>query len=128
MKPIIFLISGAILSLLSAGELHYSGIYQQCMDSSRGVTTNMRMCSSQELKHQDKLLNKNYKDAMKRIDKDKQDELKKVQRLWMKYRDARCNFQFGITGGTIDLLNGDSCLVDMTAQRAEELKSINNFL
>ncbi len=88
----------------------------------------MRMCSSQELKHQDKLLNKNYKDAMKRIDKDKQDELKKVQRLWMKYRDARCNFQFGITGGTIDLLNGDSCLVDMTAQRAEELKSINNFL
>ncbi len=87
----------------------------------------MRMCSSQELKYQDKLLNKNYKDAMKRLDKGKQDELKKVQRLWVKYRDARCNFQFGLTGGTIDLLMGDGCLVDMTAQRAKELEGINNF-
>ena len=105
----------------------YSRQYQQCLDSSGGVTTNMRMCSSQELKYQDKLLNKNYKGAMKRLDKDKQNELKKIQKLWMKYRDARCNFQFGLTGGTIDLIMGDECLVDMTAQRAKELEGINNF-
>ena len=118
---------GGILPLLSASEPKYSHNYQQCLDSSGGVTTNIRLCNSKELKYQDKLLNKNYKGAMKRLDKDKQDELKKVQRLWVKYRDARCNFQFGITGGTIDLLNGDSCLVDMTAQRAKELEGINNL-
>ena len=122
-----FLALGCIASLLSASELNYSQNYQQCLDNSGGVTTNMRLCNSKELKYQDKLLNKNYKDALKRLSRDKQDELKKVQRLWMKYRDARCNFQFGITGGTIDLLNGDSCLVDMTAQRAKELKSVNNL-
>ena len=124
---IALLIMTVSLSLLAEGSVHYSGTYQQCLDNGGGVTTNMRLCNSKELKYQDKLLNNNYKQAMKRLDKDKKDELKKVQRLWVKYRDARRNFQFGITGGTIDLLNGDSCLIDMTAQRAEELKSINNF-
>lgn len=127
MKRALFLMAAGALTLLPANDIHYSSTYQQCLDKSGGVTTNMRMCNSKELEYQDKLLNKNYKDAMKRLDKDKQDELKKVQRLWMKYRDARCNFQFGLTGGTIDLLMGDGCLVDMTAQRAKELEGINNF-
>jgi len=118
---------GGILSLLSASGLKYSHNYQQCLDNSGGVTTSMRLCNSKELKYQDKLLNKNYKGAMKRLDKDKQNELKKIQKLWMKYRDARCNFQFGLTGGTIDLIMGDECLVDMTAQRAKELEGINNL-
>jgi uncharacterized protein YecT (DUF1311 family) len=65
---------------------------------------------------------------MKVLDAAHRDELKKVQRLWMKYRDAKCGFLFGLTGGTMDLIVGGGCHVDMTAQRARELKSIADTL
>ena len=94
------------------------------MDKSGGVTLEMRICNGNELKYQDKILNKNYKQAMKVLDTKHRAELKKVQRQWIKYRDAKCDFLFGLTGGTMDLLIGESCYVDMTAKRAEELKDI----
>ena len=123
MKLTIILLS-ASLTILSANELHYSPQYQSCLDNSGGVTSNMRACNKRELKYQDKLLNKYYKEVMRVVDAQKHKELKKVQRLWIKYRDAKCDFDYGLTGGTIDLVIGDGCLVDMTAQRAGELKSI----
>ena len=116
------------LTILSANELHYSPQYQSCLDNSGGVTSNMRACINHELKYQDGLLNKYYKQAMKVLDAPKRKELKKVQRLWIKYRDAKCDFDYGLTGGTMDLIIGDGCFVDMTAQRAEELKSITTIL
>jgi len=95
-----------------------------CFENSGGVTSKMRACSKQELEYQDKLLNKYYKLTMKSLDTLKRTELKKVQRLWIKYRDAKCGFYYGLSGGTMDLIIGDDCLVDMTTKRAEELKSI----
>jgi len=123
MKLTAILIS-ATLTMLSAGEIHYSSQYQSCLDNSGGVTSNMRLCIKSELKYQDRLLNRYYKQAMKVLDTNRRKELKKVQRLWMKYRDAKCGLDYGLTGGTMDLVIGDGCLVDMTAQRADELKSI----
>ena len=81
----------------------YSREYKRCLDNSGGVTSEMRNCNGNELKFQDNLLNKYYKQAMKVLDAAHRDELKKVQRLWMKYRDAKCGFLFGLTGGTMDL-------------------------
>jgi IS5 family transposase len=57
---------------------------------------------------------------MKVLDNQKRKELKLVQRQWMKYRDSKCGFDYGLTGGTMDLVIGDGCLVDMTAKRADE--------
>jgi uncharacterized protein YecT (DUF1311 family) len=88
----------------------------------------MRNCSANELKFQDNLLNKYYKQAMKVLDDKKRKELKQVQRQWIKYRDAKCGFDYGLTGGTMDLVIGDGCMVDMTVQRANELKSIVDML
>lgn len=105
-------------------EVHYSPQYKLCMDRSGGVTSELRSCNGAELKYQDKLLNKYYKQAMKVLDDKHKKELKKVQRQWIKYRDAKCDFLYGLTGGTMDLLMGGSCYVDMTAKRAEELKDI----
>ena len=102
----------------------YSKQYQRCLDNSGGITTEMRNCNGNELKFQDNLLNKHYKQAMKVLDTKHRDELKKVQRLWMQYRDAKCGFLFGLTGGTMDLIMGGGCHVDMTAERAQELNSI----
>jgi uncharacterized protein YecT (DUF1311 family) len=84
------------------GNEGYSRKYKRCLDNSGGVTSEMRNCNGNELKFQDNLL-KYYKQAMKVLDAAHRDELKKVQRLWMKYRDAKCGFLFGLTGGTMDL-------------------------
>lgn len=122
MKKVLFFILICLTPLLYASEL--SNQHKQCMDNSGGVTINMRECNGDELKRQDKRLNKAYKEAMKVLDAKHTDELKKVQRLWIKYRDAKCDFLFGLTGGTIDLLIGGSCYVDMTEKRAGELEDI----
>jgi uncharacterized protein YecT (DUF1311 family) len=98
------------------------------MDSSGGVTLKMRMCNGDEIKRQDKMLNTNYKQAMKVLNKEKKSELKKVQRLWMKYRDVKCGFEGSLTGGSMDLLMGGACILDMTAKRAKELGSISAIL
>ncbi len=45
-----------------------------------------------------------------------------------KYRDTKCNFLFGLTGGTVDLIIGGGCFIDMTAVRAQELKEIASML
>jgi uncharacterized protein YecT (DUF1311 family) len=98
------------------------------MDKSGGVTLKMRMCNGDEIKQQDKRLNTNYKKAMQVLSKDQKSELKKVQRLWMKYRDVKCGFEGSLTGGSMDLLMGGACLLDMTAIRADELENISDIL
>ena len=125
MKKNYFFILVFLTSLYSS-EL--SNQYKQCMDNSAGVTIEMRTCNGDELKRQDKRLNKAYKQAMKVLDVQHRDELKKVQRLWIKYRDAKCDFLFGLTGGTMDLLIGGSCYVNMTEKRAGELEDIVNTM
>jgi len=107
---------------------NYSKDYQPCLDKSGGVTLEMRICNGKELKFQDKLLNKYYKEAMQVLDKVHKKELKKVQRIWIKYRDAKCDFLFGLTGGSMDLIIGGGCYVDMTMHRARELKSISDTI
>lgn len=120
-KIISVLITSA--TLLSANS-NYSKTYKQCMDKSGGVTMKMRICNGDEIKRHDKMLNTNYKKAMKALSKEKKAELKKVQREWMKYRDLKCGFEGSMTGGSIDLILGGDCILDMTAVRAKELGSI----
>ena len=120
----ILLVSATLLSANS----NYSKTYKQCMDKSGGVTLKMRMCNGDEVKRQDKMLNTNYKKAMQVLSKDQKREMTTVQRLWMKYRDVKCGFEGSLTGGSMDLLLGGACLLDMTAIRANELENISNIL
>ena len=124
MKRVFFLLSVMLLPAIIFADIRISPQYESCMEKSGGVTLAMRICNGNELKYQDKILNKNYKLAMNVLDIQHRNELKKVQRLWMEYRDAKCDFLFGLTGGTMDLLIGGSCYIEMTAQRADELEDI----
>ena len=114
---IILLLSG----LLTANSIRPE--YQACLDRS-STTVGMRACAKAELKHQDTLLNRYYKLAMKTLGSIQKKDLKNAQRAWIKYRDANCNLYYGLTGGTMDLIEGDDCLVRMTAERANELHDI----
>jgi len=116
----ILLVSATILSANS----NYSKIFKQCIDNSGGVTLKMRQCNGAEIKRHDKLLNANYKKAMKVLSLNKKTELKKVQREWIKYREMKCGFEGSMTGGSMDLIMSGACILDMTAVRAKELGSI----
>ena len=128
MKQLLIMLHLITLPIILVAEVQYSAQYKTCLDNSAGVTVAMRTCNGNELKYQDKLLNKYYKQAMKVLDTQHRDELKKVQRLWLKYRDAKCDFLFGLTGGTIDVLMGGACHVEMTGERAQELESIVSMM
>jgi len=120
MKKVFFAVLLLSVSVV-ASEPGYSSAYQHCLDNSGGVTTAMRECNVQELRYQDGLLNRNYKVLMSRLSPVKKEELKRAQRLWIKYRNANCAFYVGLTGGTMDIVNIGSCHVVMTARRVEEL-------
>lgn len=85
----------------------------------------MLKCTYNEIKLQDTRLNKNYKKSMNILREEKKDQLKNVQRLWIKYRDLKCAFYFDLIGGTIDKLNRASCLLELTAKRADELEDLD---
>ena len=95
--------------------------YQQCLDNSGGVTIAMRECNGREWQAQDRRLNRNYRAVLRYLSRSKQRELKAVQRAWISYRDAKCRFEMGLTGGSIDVINSGSCMIETTKRRADEL-------
>lgn len=113
------------LVLLGASQLAQADSYGQCMKGAN-TTVAMRDCAGAELKRQDTRLNQSYKTAMNSLEQPQQVKLRDAQRAWVKYRDANCTMYYGMTGGTIDQLNGSGCEVDMTKQRADELEKLQS--
>ncbi len=99
-----------------------SDAYQACMEKADGVTMSMHACMDAEIAIQDKRLNENYRDFIKDLTPERKKKLLEVQRLWIKYRDLKCEFLYDPDGGTFAGILGHSCLLDMTAERADELK------
>jgi len=118
------LIGISSMSLAGVNPNKYSLQYNTCMDQSGGITTAMRECNRAELARQDHRLNESYKHLVHKLERNKRRELKSVQRGWIKYRDKKCGFYYGLTGGTMDSLAGDDCVLEMTIQRTNELRDI----
>ena len=118
----------SILLILSGGamarEARLSPAFSSCMDKSDGVTTSMIDCIGVEHKRQDARLNKAYKVLLSAQTPARKKELQDVQRLWLKYRDANCAFYYDPDGGSMARLNANSCMMDMTAERALELENM----
>lgn len=119
-------ILAAALVLLGGSQMALADSYSQCMNGAN-TTAAMRECSGAELKRQDNRLNRNYKKAMNSLEQEQKDKLRDAQRKWVAYRDANCAMYYGLTGGTIDQLNGVGCEVDMTKQRAGELENLPKY-
>jgi len=104
----------------------YSQHYNACMNNAGGVTVEMQNCISNEYTRQDARLNLAYRKLTAQVSTSRKRELLTAQRLWIQFRDANCKFYADPNGGTIALLNTDSCMLDMTAQRANELENLAN--
>jgi len=101
--------------------------FDTCMDKAGGVTVNMLNCIGAETQRQDKKLNTMYQNTMKSLTNKRKEELKKTQQLWIKYRDANCDFYADPDGGTMASILGANCVMDMTTQRAKELEGFYNL-
>ena len=97
--------------------------YGACLEKAGGVTVDMLNCVADEAQRQDKRLNKVYKQLMGELSDSRKTELRAVQRLWIKYRDANCGFYADPEGGTIETVNSNTCFMEATAARAAELES-----
>jgi uncharacterized protein YecT (DUF1311 family) len=96
------------------------------MDKSEGVTVNMLNCISDETEYQDIRLNKAYKSVMAELSHDRKNQLKEVQRAWIKYRDANCHFYADPNGGTMATVLSNDCFMQSTANRAKELELLKD--
>jgi uncharacterized protein YecT (DUF1311 family) len=126
LKQRLFGITLTALSVnLHAAQDDYSATYNQCMEASDGVTLNMLNCISSEIAQHDARLNEAYQAAMANLSKEQQNQLRDVQRLWIKFRDADCSLLGSLTGGSIDRINSASCLLDATKNRANDLTRLS---
>ncbi|MFA9204714.1 MAG: lysozyme inhibitor LprI family protein, partial [Flavobacteriales bacterium] len=55
------------------------------------------------------------------LSNDRKTKLRDVQRKWIAYRDANCQFYADPDGGSLARVEANACMLRMTAARAEEL-------
>lgn len=110
-------------SLPSAMADDYTAGYGKCMDKASS-TVAMSECIKAETQVQDQRLNRVYKQLMGKLDAGQQKRLRDVQRTWLAYRDGNCQFHVQASGGTLAQLEGGTCVMDMTRDRAAELERV----
>jgi uncharacterized protein YecT (DUF1311 family) len=105
-------------------EARYTPHYDQCQstgDAADGVTTAIAACIADELRLQDGALNAEYQRIIRLPPAERAERLRETQRAWIAARDRECAAE-ARTGGTIDRINGPSCLLDETIRRTITLE------
>lgn len=131
MKNLFTLFAAALLSISSAfadSDIKLSPEFDKCINKSGGSDPAMLECNSAEWKRQDIRLNTAYKKAMGALPPEKRKELQEVQRLWLKYSEAKCKFYYDNAefSGTLDRYVASNCSTTERAARATELEQIAN--
>lgn len=102
----------------------YSEQFSTCMDKSGGATFAMVDCINAELKVQDARLNSAYKKLGAKLTPERKIQLRDVQRIWIRYRDANCAFHADPEGGSLARIAGSHCFLQETTLRAQELEQL----
>jgi len=130
----LLLLAGADMDNLAAGTASGGAnlraddrVYHRCMEAAGGVTSAMLECIDKETQVQDARLNRAYRLAQQALGAEQQSPLREAQRQWLKFRDANCGLYGHLTGGSIDRVNGASCVLEMTRERAEDLHGLAEF-
>ncbi len=113
-------------SAVLATEEELAPGFNACMQ--RGYSTaNMVECYNSAYEYWDKILNKNYKKAMKNCDEDGTPEckanLKKAQIAWIQYKEIMSAFISSSSDGTISRVNTISFLAEETKKQAKLLNT-----
>lgn len=102
----------------------YSEQFTTCMEKTGGATFTMIDCINEEVAIQDARLNNAYDNLLTELTPERKKELREVQRIWIRYRDANCNFHADPEGGSIARISGNHCVLKETVLRAIELEQL----
>lgn len=119
-RPLAVSVVASIFVMSQARAEDASQTYSHCMDKASS-TVAMSECIRAETQLQDQRLNRVYKQLLGKLDAAQQKSLRDVQRKWIAYRDGNCQFHVQSSGGTMAQLEGGTCLMNMTRDRAAEL-------
>jgi uncharacterized protein YecT (DUF1311 family) len=98
-------------------------IAEPCMSEPGGESNSgMAQCSYREAAVWDERLNQNYKKRLDDAEPAYRDALKKMQRAWIAYRDAKCGAISVGEPGTMSIPMTASCILDETARQAIDLE------
>lgn len=120
MKPRMFLL---LLFLLFAGSVFGQGTKKApCSDAD--TQAEMNICAGKEYRTADAALNQTYQKLLAMLDAAEKTQLKEVETVWIKYRDANCDFVADqYKGGSIRPMILGLCLADVTRNRTAELRT-----
>lgn len=102
-------------------EKKYSPKFDKCMDTTISGSP-MRKCIEDEQKLLDKKLNRTYANLLKLEKPERKIQLDTAQKLWIRYRNANCDFYVDPDGGTMRLEMSDFCYLEFTYDRVKELE------
>ena len=93
--------------------------------STPATQVEMNACASNELARETKQINSTYNSLRGSVSPEQAAELKFVQLLWIKYKDAACELESkSAEGGSMQPLLRDTCLTRLTKVRNQELSSL----
>ncbi|MGD0961127.1 MAG: lysozyme inhibitor LprI family protein [Methylomonas sp.] len=98
--------------------------YAACMDQSGGKMPEILNCISAEMAVQDARLNNAYKTARAKLTPERGKQLQAVERVWLTYRKANCDFYATPKEDSSALLRSKYCMINSTSERATELENL----
>jgi uncharacterized protein YecT (DUF1311 family) len=91
--------------------------------SSAHTQYELNVCTGRLYERADAQLNALYKKVLGRLEPAGAARLVRVQRLWLRYRDAQCSVVHDLyAGGSIQPAATNGCLRDLTEERISDLK------
>ena len=112
LMPVIF--SMAVLGSTSVLAQGYSDEYNKCLNTSYGQTETVKKCVEKELKNQEKLLNKYYKNYLKNSGNN-QSNVEQQHQLWLKRVNQQCYLK--VTSSLLKVKQ-EKCILEMKMERA----------
>jgi uncharacterized protein YecT (DUF1311 family) len=126
MKILPFLVvAGAVYvsaPCLAQVEVKFSSTYDKCMEQAAAVDPRMIECYGAEIALQDRRLNLAYRNLQSKLEPDRRKALVEVQRQWLRYTDANCDFYYDPNGGTAARMAANECSIRARSARATELE------
>lgn len=116
-------------AVLAAGEEELAPGFNACMNKA-SATTDMVECYNSAYNFWDKILNRNYKRAMKNCDENGTPEckanLKKAQRAWIQYKEGMSDYIYNSSDGSMSRLSAIGFLTEETKKQAQLLRTEGN--
>src|SRR5450830_1715149 len=130
MKRYLFILPVLVMcqAVYAHDESPFTPEFRRCEAKTGGVTPDAMDCISKEVTRQDKRLNQTYQALLSALPKQKQDELRKVQRAWLEYTEKDCSFLYDGQefNGQDDRLNAAYCSAKERAERTTALQQLLN--